>query len=293
MAALVGKLIQQIKSLLFLINPLIMVIRTNDGINIKKIDFNKNRNNCVVLGNGPSLNDDIENIKNHRNETDIICVNAFPLTDHFLYLKPEYLILMDTQWWRKDANNNALKWRKNLYNMLNSVNWKMQVIVSNNADISFVKSQIDNEYITVDKTKTVNLYRPLNSNAFKYYDTGYFGPPFTNVLVFAIYNAVMAGYKEIDLYGADLSYLFLIDVDQKTNKVFIKNEYFYETGERQLLLEHEGKDARGSTMYEFIQAQASTYKSHELLYEYARNKGIQIINRSSYSTIDAYPRSSA
>ena len=283
-------MLRTLKNLLFLISPIMLLMKIKHGIRINKITYNKKKRKCLVIGNGPSLNNDLANIKEDRENADIFCVNAFPLTEHFFNLKPEYFVLMDTAWWREDPNKDVLLRRNNIYNRLKDVDWKLQIIVSNNADVVFVKNQICNENIEVVKTKTVNIYRPLNSNAFKFYETGYFGPPFTNVLVFVLYIAVMAGYRDIDIYGADLSYFFLIDVDQETNKVFIKNEHFYETGEKELLFVNEGEDARGSTMHEFFQSQASTYKSHELINEFATSRGIQIYNRSSYSTIDAYPR---
>ncbi len=267
-----------------------MVLKTSDGISANKIRFNKRNRKCVVMGNGPSLREDLPGIMERKEEVDHICVNAFPLAEQFFALKPEYIVLTDTAWWREDPNMNDATTRKKVFETLEKVDWKMQLIITHNGDYNFIRSSVSNKNIEIIKLKTVNLYRPVDKDAFRFYDTGYFGPPFNNVLIIALYSAIKADYREIEIYGADLSYLFLIDVDQRTNEVFIEEEHFHKKSEKEILRRDAGIDSKPTTMHEFLYLQAMTLKSHELLSEYAKSKGIEITNKSSYSIIDAYSR---
>jgi len=284
------KMLTLLKNSLFVIQPAMALIKIRDGISANKISYNKKKNKCHVLGNGPSLKKDLEIILNEKENADHICVNAFPLTDSFFDLKPGILVLTDTAFFRGDPNPEDEELRGKIFETVNMVNWPLQIIVSHNADLNFLSKQFSNKNIELVKMKAIGIHRPLNENAFRYYDTGLFAPPFTNVLVAALFCAIKAGYDEIEIFGADFSYMFLIDVDQKSNEVIIKEEHFYKTGEKEVLKVSAAADAPPTTMYEFLDVQAKTFRSHELLNEYAKRKGISMSNRSSYSAIDAYPR---
>ena len=87
------------KLLLFLINPVRNVFSVKDGISLNHIPYTRNRDKCLILGNGPSLKEDLPEISRKRGEYDIICVNYFPIYDVFFDLKPEYFIFTDLGWW--------------------------------------------------------------------------------------------------------------------------------------------------------------------------------------------------
>lgn len=273
-----------------MINPALTVLRTKDGVSANKVEFNKKKRKCVVMGNGPSLRRDLQAILEKKEEADHICVNTFPLAEQFFTIKPEFIVLTDTAWWREDPNPDDKATREKVYKTLEKVDWKMQLITTHNGDYDFMKKSVNNKQIDIIKLKTVNLYRPLDTEAFRYYDTGYFSPPFNNVLIIALYSAIKAGYREIEIFGADLSYVFLIDVDQRTNEVFIEEEHFNKQGEKEILRRDAGINSEPTTMHEFLYLQSMTLKSHELLSGYAKSKGIKITNKSSYSIIDAYSR---
>lgn len=243
-----------------------------------------------MLGNGPSLNDDISKINSEKYEADIACVNAFPTSEHFKNLKPKYLFLSDTAWWRKDPGKEYEIKRDSVYKNINSIEWGMQVFIPYNANLDFLEKKIHNKHIDIIKIKSASNYHILNKSIFKYYDTGYINPPLSNVLIFSNFCLVKMGYQELDIYGADLSYILLIDIDQETNQLIVKNEHFYKKSEAKPMLLNAGKNSEYATMHDFLKIQALTYKGHELINEYAKLKGIKITNKSAYSTIDSYDR---
>ncbi|MCA1803230.1 MAG: DUF115 domain-containing protein, partial [Rhodothermaceae bacterium] len=246
-------MIEYLKLLFFLVSPVRSVLSVKDGTSLNHIPYNRNRDKCLILGNGPSLKEDLPDIMRKRDKYDIMCVNHFPVSDLFFDIQPEYFIITDLAWWSSKVNDTDRKKRDLVFDKLRDVTWPMQVLVSANSDLVFIKSKINNVNIRIDKSKSTGLFRPFDYRAFRLYDTGYFTPPVVNVLIFAIFCAIKAGYSKIEVYGADLSYLFLVDVDQSSNVLYIKNEHFYASGEKEIMYETAKKDSSGLKMSTFLQ----------------------------------------
>ena len=48
----------------------------------------------ILLGNGPSLKDDIEKVIEESKESEVYVLNYFAFTNYFLKIKPEYYVLL-------------------------------------------------------------------------------------------------------------------------------------------------------------------------------------------------------
>ena len=55
-------------------------------------------------------------------------------------------------------------------------------------------------------------------------------PNFVNVLIAAIWHALISGRKNIKIYGADFSSFKELKVDQNTNLVYTSSTHFYKEG---------------------------------------------------------------
>jgi len=280
-----------IKEMLFLVSPFKSLIKVEGGVSYNRVNYNKTSKRCIILGNGPSLKDDRQEIIDKSKGADVACVNSFPNYELFNIIKPSYLFLMDTAFWRKDAKKTDINSREKIFNNLNSIDWDMQVIVASNSDLDFFEKKIKNERIEIVKIKSASLEYILEENAFKYYDTGYFCPPLRNVLIFGMFCLLKAGYEEINIYGADMSYLSTINIDQTTNTLFTDYEHFYgKHGKERWDVDRSVKTKIG-TLSDYLYIQFLIYKAHELMNDYALLNNTRIKNKSSYSTIDAYSRS--
>ena len=58
-------------------------------------DIQRKSDKLIILGNGPSLNDSINELKEQIVENDFIVVNMFCLTDYYVELKPKFYLLAD------------------------------------------------------------------------------------------------------------------------------------------------------------------------------------------------------
>lgn len=252
-------------------------------------DFVKENTSCVVLGNGPSLKNDIEKIL-QMTKVDFFCVNHMAESEYFQVLKPNKYALWDAYFWAEDAHEKLKTKRQILFNMLNdSVTWEMFIYIPRTADLEYLQKKIINPNINIMKLQVISIpdirYNKMPSILLK----GKYGPPPCNVVISSIYLSIMAGYNYIELYGADLSFTEDVILDQGTNQLLIEYKHFYGESTFEPLLENPQKIVP-FTMESLYQTTYLTFYAHNLLNQMALIKGIKIINKSSYSLIDAYER---
>ena len=266
---------------------------SNDGaVNIKKIVFFKSFDNVVVLGNGPSLNADREDILSLADSNDFVCVNNFCDDELYVKLKPSLYVFLDAYFFSTKAHEQLVLRREKTFNIINEVTtWNMNIVVPSSADVSILKKIIKNRNITIYKISTLSYFSYGNSKFEKFFfDVGMYGPAQINVLIYGIYLSIIANYKNIKIYGADLSFHNDIMVDQKTNCLYIEYKHFNQKNTFEILRKNPDK-VEPWKMAELMKLTSDTFYAHEFMYKYAINKGIHIENASSHSLIDAYPRS--
>ncbi|MCR3969095.1 hypothetical protein [Aeromonas veronii] len=259
---------------------------------LKNINFNNRYDRCIILGNGPSLKKDMEKI-NNETKVDFFGVNHFAESVYFSSLKPNKYMLLDPYFWSAAAHEQLKAKRESLFTSLNeSVHWDIMLFVPISSDLEYLRSKITNNKIHIIKLNSVvlpylpHVQRKLILNKFA---TGLYGPPASNVLIWAVYVAIFAGYKEVDLYGADLSFTQDIQVDQKSNQLMIKYKHFYGESTYEPLMMNPER-IKNVTMEDLYWEMYQTFYAHNLLSDFAQAKGVEIKNRSSYSLIDSYPR---
>lgn len=259
--------------------------------NIQNIGLNKQHNSVCVLGNGPSLKKDKEVLKKLINKQDFICVNNFCDDSLYIDFKPKAYIFLDPYFFSQEAHPDWVIRREKTFKLINEKTyWPMKIIVPHNADMSILKKYIKNSKIQVVKVNTLDIYQNKYNKLIKYlFDFGIYGPPKINVLIYGIYLAIIANYKTINVFGADLSFHNDVEVNQQTNELFINFRHFNEKDKIELLKKNPDK-VESFRMSELLDLSARTFAAHDILYNYAEDKGIKVINHSSFSLIDAYPR---
>lgn len=276
--------------MLSLFRPILSIIKVKDGKPLREIEFIKNNEKCMVLGNGPSLKKDFEEINNKNEEYDFCCVNNFVLSPYFVKFKPVIYVFLDPYFWAEDAHTDWIKQRNETFSLLSEkVDWKMQVFIPSYANKKFIEKKIDNKNVEIIKLKTISMPSARGAFAYRLFDSGYFAPGNMNVLIYAVYLAIQAKYEEINIYGADLSFHKDIDVDPETNDLIIEFQHFY--GEKKYeVLKQNPQKVKKFTMYGIMDTTAKTFFAHEVLSGYAKKLGIRVLNKSSYSLIDSYDR---
>ena len=251
--------------------------------------FTKDNIKCVVIGNGPSLKNDIGSILNMRS-VDFFCVNHMAETEWFTKLKPKHYALFDPYFWSDEAHDSLKAKRNCLYKTLTeAVTWEMYIYIPRNADLTFLESEIKNKNIKLKQLETVAISAVQYDGLAKILLKGKYGPPACNVIIYAMYLAIMANYKEIELFGADLSFTEDVVVNQKNNQVCIEYRHFYGESTLEPLYANPRK-VKPITMESLYRTTYLTFFAHNLLSKMAKLRNIKVVNKSSYSIIDAYER---
>lgn len=253
------------------------------------LKWRKGKQACgmTILGNGPSLKDDFEKAISRPNQ-DIVGLNYFGCTDYFMRSKPCWYFLMDGAFFKNVKENSRRDDMLFMYKRFEEeVDWKMTIVVPAHYEKKFFAfSKITNSNI---KVMGVNAWSDMASWTLrKYlYRHNYSLPAPQNVTILAIYAGINLGYKEIYLYGVDHTFIQGICVDEE-NRVCLKWDHFYDKDAKVKVL----TDTLGghSTLSQRLRVVAITFRSHELLRQYADLMGCQIINCTYGSMIDSYVR---
>ena len=257
-----------------------------------KISFNKKKNQkCFLLGNGPSLNADINKIiKANDVNTDIYAVNYFGRSKFFKKLKPNYYFFSDKMFWSKDLINKVKKDNEDVFNILKNVNWKITVICPPEG-YSFIKKELsENNHLTFFSVPI--RFSNLLTEKFTYLSikSRLFSVPNVNSVITLLWMSIFMSYKKITLYGCDFSAFKTLSVDQKTNQIIVSTDHFYgnSSAEKNAAKKYTGQKDKPLSVRLFQVYRA--FKLLDILAKISRNLNIEVTNGSSFSYIDSFPR---
>ena len=232
----------------------------------------KDANILYVLGNGPSLNEDIKSI-NYNNV--VFCVvNRFYLSPYYKIVKPRYYVLADPVFFENEEE---------IEKIIDGVDWNMVLFVTYSGwkKLKFLQT-LSNEKIKVVPYHAIP-YNGFKSLQFFFYKRGLSMPKAQNVLVPSIFNGINLGYKIIYLYGADHSWTRTLGVNSQ-NQVCAVDTHFYDKGTVNFVPYNSLK------MHELLKAFAQMFESYHQIRWYADKVGCRILNCTKDSFIDAFER---
>lgn len=266
------------------------ILFDSDSVGMKGVEFLKRFDHVLVLGTGPSLSKDMDRILELSKSADVICVNNFCLNKQYTLLKPGKYVFLDQYFFARDAHPDWVKQRKETFEAIDRLTtWSMQVFIPKWVDRSEIRRQIPNPNVSIVALKVFPYHCRSKHRLFKKFDSGYYGPYQCNVLNQAILVAIWSGYREIRLFGCDLSLHLDIEVDQESNLVNIRYRYFGRPDRVERFMKNPQK-AQPLDMAAIMMTTARTFIAHDVLNEYATHRGAKIYNCAAFSLIDAYER---
>lgn len=261
------------------------------SVGLRSVEFYKKNPDVIVLGNGPCLKDDMIDIEKKISQFDFVCVNNFCSSPYYTKFKPGMYVFLDAYFFSQDAHNDWVVQREKTFSIINEeTSWPMKIFLPYGADELILKAIINNPNIEIIKLNVLGLDSKIcNSYTNFLFNTGYYGPPQINVLIYAVYLAIWAKYKSISIFGADMSFHKDIDVDQSDNELFMRYRHFNGDDYVEKLRKNPQKQGMWS-MGEIMKLTSDTFYAHNVLNQYSKMKGVKIYNASSYSLIDSYAR---
>lgn len=243
----------------------------------------KKSRSIVVMGNGPSLRATIDEEGEWLLSNELMAVNFAANTPDFRTLRPAYYVIADAYFFHGSDSDTNLK---RLWDSLASVDWDLNLWIPRRYRKAALNLVGNNECIRI---KYFNL-TPLEGWKWLIYplmDASLGMPRPRNVMIPAIFCAISEGYSRIYLAGADHSWTRTLSVDDENFVVSIQ-PHFYEDNEK----EHARVRSTyaGLHLHDVLGSMTVAFRSYWEIAGYAASRGVEIINVTPGSMIDAFPR---
>ena len=153
---------------------------------------------------------------------------------------------------------------------------------------SFVDKITENENISIRYYNTTPVEGLKSLNHF-FYSAGLGSPRPHNVLIPSILRGINMGSKNINLLGADHSWIPLLTVNDK-NEVLLDQKHFYDENKTTPKQMHKNEGRGNRALHEVLHKWMLSFRSYHELDAYAQKKGTKIYNLTPGSFIDAFER---
>lgn len=236
----------------------------------------------VVMGNGPSLRQVVDNDMPALMESDCMAVNFAANTPEFFEVKPRYYTIADPHFYNATDDANVSR----MLSALKRVDWPMILFVPGEA--GRIERMIGDGCVKVVRYNAVGVegWRWLSHFAF---DRKLGMPRPRNVLIPSIMLGVWLGYHDIYLVGADHSWTMNLSVDEN-NRVITNLPHYYADNSHEL--ERIKAVYAGVPLHSLFLSYHVAFKAYHEIAGWARSRGIHIYNATPGSFIDAFDRRS-
>jgi hypothetical protein len=172
--------------------------------------------------------------------------------------------------------------------LINNVNWDITLFIPyfafKSGRISRLKSN-PNIKIAGYSSLSLNGFRLFRHHWYKK-NTGMPSPQ--TVLNAAIFLAINNGYQEINVLGADHTFIKKLSVGFD-NLIYLEDDHFYDKEKAKKKAIVDGENL-GWTIEKWLLTVAKMFASHRLLRDYAEHLGVKIYNLTSDTLLDVYDR---
>lgn len=239
------------------------------------------KDTIIIMGNGPSLRDAMEQHMDVLMRYPRLAVNLSALAPEFRTLKPDYYILADIAFFLKEKTGKVPA----LWDELTRVDWPMTLFLPATA-------RHMPEAKRLPANVTVKFYNLTPAEGYRWlthplYDAGLAMPRPRNVLIPSIMSAMREGFKKIVLIGADHNWSKTLWVTDR-NCVVSVQPHFYKDDDKELRRAEEiFKNVR---LHEVYENYAIAFRSYFNVKAYIERRGVEVLNATPGSFIDAFPR---
>jgi hypothetical protein len=215
---------------------------------------------------------------------DRIAVNFAANAPEFFELQPTGYVLADPHFFDGISTDpNVAK----LWDNIRSTRWPMTLFLPANRKEFVTEMRLsDIPHLTISyyNLTPVEGCKSLSHKLFHY---GLGMPRPRNVLIPSIMLAIREGYGTIYIAGADHSWTRTLWVDED-NRVVSIQPHFYQDNEEEK--KRVATEYHNYPLHQILQSLYIAFRSYFDIADYAKTKGIDILNITPDSFIDAFPR---
>lgn len=239
------------------------------------------KDTIIIMGNGPSLRDAMEHDMDVLKAYPRMAVNLSALAPEFRELRPDYYILADIAFFLKVKTGKVPA----LWEALAGVDWPMTLFLPATArgmaEVRRLPGNVTVKYYNLTPAEGFGwLMRPV-------YDLGLAMPRPRNVLIPSIMSAMREGFRRVVLIGADHNWSKTLWVTER-NCVVSVQPHFYKDDDKELRRAEE--IFRNVRIHEVYENYAIAFRSYHNLKAYTDRRGVEVLNATPGSFIDAFPR---
>lgn len=234
----------------------------------------------IILGNGPSLKENIANDLEQLQSVDTMAVNFAANAPEFTSLRPKYYILADPHFFNNQNDPNVSRLLENIA----GVGWQMTLFLPFAARKHCTLQPTDNLKIEYYNAVGVEGCRWLTDFA---YQRRRAMPRPRNVLIPAIMTGIGLGYKEVYLLGADHSWTKTLDVDEENHVVSVQ-PHFYKEDNREV--ERITRAYHQYPLHSVLYSMCVAFRAYHQIADFAARRDIKVYNATPGSLIDAFER---
>jgi hypothetical protein len=269
------------------IYAILKVLILSRRVNLKKTG---DREECIIMGNGPSLIKWIESKAAFIKDKDIFSVNHFPSSNFYDQVKPKYFVTAAPELWIKGVDELYIQSSRKLFtDLANKTTWPLILFIPFQArKYKDWKTPLEN-----NKDIRINYYNDTGIEGWDWIKHFFFKnnlamPRPHNVLIPAILLAINLGYKKIYLWGAENNQVLDLSVNEE-NIALINQKHFYDHGSsRPEVMKKRGTGQRH--VHEILHKFMLSFMAYHVLDKYAEHRNAEVINQTPDSLIDAFDR---
>lgn len=234
----------------------------------------------IILGNGPSLRDNIDHDMPLLRSSDTLAVNFAANSPEFSVIRPDYYVLADPHFFANPDDPNVAR----LIESLCSIDWDMKLFIPSTARVP--ETMKGNSHLTVER------FNFIAAEGFGWFENFAYRhrlgmPRPRNVLIPSIMIGIWAGYTDIYILGADHSWTRTLSVDDDNRVVSIQPHFYKEDVCEENRIR---KAYLNLPLHSILESFHIAFRSYHHIQAYARRNGIRIVNSTPGSFIDAFPR---
>lgn len=239
----------------------------------------------MILGNGPSLNNTMQNHKDFLLSRHLLAVNFAANTPIFTELRPKFYMLTDPHFFvRMEQENVKQLWE----NFAKKVDWDMTLFIPTKVKrcgewFSLARSNKNISICTYNMTPIEGLQWFENLA----YNHRWGMPRPRNVLIPSLMQAIAMQYKKVYLAGADHSWLKTLSVDDDNRVVSIQPHFYKEAKSEE---ERIKKDYMSIPLHQVLKSMYIAFRTYHVIRRYADYRGVEILNITPDSFIDAFKK---
>lgn len=241
----------------------------------------RSKGTIIIMGNGPSLRTAMEQDMDVLKRFPRMAVNLSALAPEFRELKPDYYILADIAFFLRNKTGKVPQ----LWDTLVSVDWPMTLFLPATArrmpEVKRLPANVKVKYYNLTPAEG---WRWLTHAL---YSSGLAMPRPRNVLIPGIMCAVREGFSRVALIGADHNWAKTLWVTDR-NRVVSVQPHFYKDDDAELKRAEE--IFKNVHIHDVYRNYAIAFKSYFDVKDYTDRLGVEIVNSTPGSFIDAFER---